>query len=99
MTVNLWSRRIASDRNQPRKYIEWVLAVVASVERRPVQRVVTEVAVSRPMVWRWQQRFAEDGSTGQMGCCAIRGASPASLRSIAAPFVLVIAELLTVSEI
>jgi hypothetical protein len=55
--------------------------------------------VSRPMVWRWQQRFAEDGSTGQMGCCAIRGASPASLRSIAAPFVLVIAELLTVSEI
>jgi hypothetical protein len=43
MTVNLWSRRIASDRNQPRKYIEWVLAVVASVERRPVQRVVTEV--------------------------------------------------------
>src|ERR1700693_5237862 len=71
----------ASDRNQPRKYIERVLVVLASADRRPVQRVVTEVAVSRPMVWRWQQRFAEDGSTGQMGCCATRRASPASLRS------------------
>ena len=55
---------IASDRNQPRKYIERALAVLASVERRPVRRVATEVAVSRPMVWRWQQRFAEEGPDG-----------------------------------
>ena len=55
---------IASDRNQPRKYIERALAVLASVERRLVRRVATEVAVSRPMVWRWQQRFAEEGPDG-----------------------------------
>ena len=56
---------IASDRNQPRKYIERALVVLASVERRPVRRVVvTEVAVSRSMVWRWQQRFAEEGPDG-----------------------------------
>ncbi len=55
---------IASDRNQPRKYIERTLVVLASVERRPVRRVATEVAVSCPMVRRWQQRFAEAGPDG-----------------------------------
>ena len=35
---------IASDRNQPRKYIERALVVLASVERRTVRRVATEVA-------------------------------------------------------
>ncbi len=32
--------------------------------RWPVQQVATEVEVSRPMVWRWQQRFAEEGPDG-----------------------------------
>ena len=29
-----------------------------------MQHVATEVGVSRPMVWRWQQRFAEEGPDG-----------------------------------
>jgi hypothetical protein len=29
-----------------------------------VQQVATEVDVSRPMVWRLQQRFAEEGPDG-----------------------------------
>ena len=60
----LLSTSDTSDRNQPRKYIERALAVLASVERRLVRRVATEVAVSCPMVWRWQQRFAEEGPDG-----------------------------------
>jgi DDE superfamily endonuclease/Homeodomain-like domain len=52
---------IASDRNQPSKYIERARVVLASEAGRPVQQVATEVDVSRPMVWRWQQRFAEEG--------------------------------------
>jgi len=30
----------------------------------PVQRIATQLGVSRPMVWRWQQRFAEEGVDG-----------------------------------
>jgi transposase len=55
---------IASDRNRPRKHVERARVVLASANGRPVQQVATEVDVSRPMVWRWQQRFAEDGPEG-----------------------------------
>jgi transposase len=55
---------IASDRNQPRKHVERARVVLASANSRPVQQVATAVDVSRPMVWRWQQRFAEDGPEG-----------------------------------
>jgi len=55
---------IASDRNRPRKYIERARVVLASVNGRPVQQVAKHVDVSRPMVWRWQQRFAEEGPDG-----------------------------------
>jgi transposase len=53
---------ITSDRNQPGKYIERARVVLASANGRPVQQVAREIGVSRPMVWRWQQRFAEEGS-------------------------------------
>ena len=55
---------VASDRNQPGKYIERARVVLASANGRPVQQVATEVDVSRPMVWRWQRRFAEAGPEG-----------------------------------
>jgi transposase len=55
---------IASDRNRPRKHVERARVVLASANGRPVQQVATEVDVSRPMVWRWHQRFAEDGPEG-----------------------------------
>ena len=29
-----------------------------------MQHVAKEISVSRPMVWRWQQRFAEEGPDG-----------------------------------
>jgi transposase len=55
---------IATDRNQPRKHVERARVVLSSANGRPVQQVATEVDVGRPMVWRWQQRFAEDGPEG-----------------------------------
>jgi transposase len=55
---------IASDRNRPRKHAERARVVLASVDGDPVQRVTARLAVSRPMVWRWQQRFAEEGVDG-----------------------------------
>ena len=38
--------------------------VLASAEREPAQRVAARVGVSRPTVWRWQQRYAEVGVEG-----------------------------------
>jgi transposase len=55
---------IASDRNRPRKHVERAQIVLASTEGGPVQRTAALVGVSRPTVWRWQQRFAEAGVDG-----------------------------------
>jgi transposase len=55
---------VTSDRNRPRKHIERAQIVLTSAERRPVQQIARQLGVSRPMVWRWQQRFAEQGVDG-----------------------------------
>ena len=55
---------IVADRNRPGKHIERAQVVLAAAERDPVQRVAALLGVSRPMVWRWQQRFAEEGVNG-----------------------------------
>ena len=55
---------ISGDRNQPRKHMERARIVLASAEREPAQRVAAGVGVSRPTVWRWQQRYAEVGVEG-----------------------------------
>jgi len=52
------------DRNQPQKHAERARVVLASAAGDPVQRVAGLLGVSRPMVWRWQQRFAEAGVEG-----------------------------------
>src|SRR5205823_1149141 len=55
---------LAFDRKLPSKHVERAEVVLASADGRPVRQVATEVDVSRPMVWRWQQRFAEEGPDG-----------------------------------
>ena len=55
---------IAADRNQPRKHVERARIVLASADRNSAQRVAQSIGVSRPTVWRWQQRFAETGVEG-----------------------------------
>jgi transposase len=55
---------ITSDRNRQRKHIERAGIILACVGGGPVQRIARQVGVSRPMVWRWQQRFAEAGVAG-----------------------------------
>ena len=52
---------IAADRNRPRKHVERARIVLASADRHSAQQVAQRVGVSRPTVWRWQQRFAEAG--------------------------------------
>ena len=55
---------IAADRNRPRKHVERARIVLASADRHSAQRVAQSVGVSRPTVWRRQQRFAESGVEG-----------------------------------
>ena len=55
---------IVADRNRPQKHVERARVVLAAAERGPVQSLAIRLGVSRPMVWRWQQRFAEEGADG-----------------------------------
>src|SRR6266403_1957330 len=58
---------VGSDRGRPQpaaKCVERARIVLASADRGPAQRVAQSIGVSRPTVWRWQQRFAEAGVDG-----------------------------------
>ena len=55
---------VVADRNRQRKHVERAAVVLASAGSGPVRGVAEHVGVSRPMVWRWQQRFAEAGVDG-----------------------------------
>ena len=49
--------------------------ILLSAERLPVLEIAKRVGISRPMVWRWQQRFAEEGIEGLLRDRPIRPAS------------------------
>jgi transposase len=55
---------VVGDRNRLQKHVQRARIVLLSAERLPVLGVASEVGVSRPAVWRWQQRFAEAGVDG-----------------------------------
>jgi transposase len=55
---------VTADRNRQRKHIERAEVVLASAGNGTVKGIAEQVGVSRPMVWRWQQRFAEAGMDG-----------------------------------
>ena len=55
---------ILADRNRPQKHAARVRIILASAERLDVAEVARRAGISRPAVWRWQQRFAEAGVEG-----------------------------------
>lgn len=55
---------IAGDRSRPLKHILRTRIVLLSAERLPVQELARQASISRSAVWRWQQRFAEEGVEG-----------------------------------
>ena len=57
-------RRIVDDRRRPLAHILRARIVLLSDERLPVLEVARQSGVGRPTVWRWQQRFAEEGLDG-----------------------------------
>ena len=55
---------IVGDRNRPQKHVQRARIVLLSADRLPVLAVARQSGASRPAVWRWQQRFAEQGVDG-----------------------------------
>ena len=55
---------IIGDRSRPLKHIQRARILLLSAERLSVQEVARQAGVSRPAVWRWQQRDGEQGSEG-----------------------------------
>ena len=55
---------IVGDRSRPLKHVQRARIVLHSADRLPVLQVAHRAGVSRPAVWRWQQRYAEEGVDG-----------------------------------
>ena len=55
---------VVGDRSRPLKHVQRARVVLHSAERLPVLDVARRVGVSRPAVWHWQRRYAEEGIEG-----------------------------------
>ena len=55
---------VVGARGRPLKHIQRAGIVLLSADRLPVLQVARRSGVSRPAVWRWQRRYAEQGVDG-----------------------------------
>ena len=55
---------VVGDRSRPLKHIQRARIVLYSAEHVSVAEVARRAGVSRPAVWRWQLRYAEQGVDG-----------------------------------
>ena len=56
---------IVADRNRPQKHVMRARIILGATNRgRDVAAVARQVGIGRPAVWRWQQRYAEEGVDG-----------------------------------
>jgi transposase len=55
---------IVGDRSRALKHVQRARIVLFSAERVAVLAVARRAGVSRPAVWRWQKRYAEEGVDG-----------------------------------
>ena len=75
---------VVADRNRPQKHVLRARIILLSAEKLPVVDVARQAEVSRPAVWRWQQRFAEEGVDGLLRDKTRKpGKAPLSLETIA----------------
>jgi hypothetical protein len=55
---------VIGDRNRSQKHVQRARIILHSADRLPILDVARRSGVSRPAVWRWQQRYAEQGIDG-----------------------------------
>ena len=75
---------IIGDRNRPLKHVQRAKIILFSAERLPVLEVARQAGLSRPAVWRWQQRYGEQGVDGLLHDKTRKpGKAPLSAKTIA----------------
>jgi len=75
---------IIVDRNRLQKHIQRAQIILHSAERGTVVDVANGTGASRPSVWRWQQRFAEEGVDGLLRDKTRKpGKAPLSAKTVA----------------
>jgi transposase len=55
---------LVGDRNRLHKHVQRARIILLSADRLAAAEIARKTGVSRPTVWRWQQRFAEAGVMG-----------------------------------
>ncbi len=58
------SKKPASGKPGAVQHVQRAQIVLLSADRLPMLEIAKRIGVSRPMVWRWQQRYAEQGLDG-----------------------------------
>jgi len=69
---------VLAERNRRQKHVVRAQVILASAERLDVAEVARRAGLSRPAVWRWQQRFAEAGIDGLLRDKTRRPGKPAT---------------------
>src|SRR3954447_11870596 len=55
---------IVADRNSPQKHVWRAAIVLATADGLGTNELMRRTAKSKTAVWRWQERFAEEGAEG-----------------------------------
>ena len=53
-----------SDRNTPRKPVRRAMIVLAAADGRGTFGIMRRAKTSKPPMWRWQQRYLDEGVAG-----------------------------------
>ena len=85
LTIAPGFKKIIEDRVRPVKHVQRAQIVFLSAGHLPVLEIAERVRMSRPMVWRWQQRYAEQGLDGLLRDKTARPAFRQSLRPRSIP--------------
>jgi hypothetical protein len=68
---------VVADRNSPQKHVWRARIILATAEGCGTTEVMRRAGVSKPCVWRWQERFMREGVAGLL---RTRPGSPACRR-------------------
>ena len=60
----VWLERLVADGNTPAKVVWRAQIVLATADGESVKAIARTTGKSKPCVWRWQRRFADDGIDG-----------------------------------
>src|SRR4051812_25492449 len=78
---------IIADRNTPQKHVWRAEIVLLSADGVGTVEIMRRTGTSKTCVWRWQERFAEQGARGRRTARRARGrrARPEKKRSVRRP--------------